>query len=102
MFWDWAAYSETEQKFILHMSGHTSNDHVHAFSAGMHEDARMCLSIALTAARLGANVGNHVEVVELLKCEDCETGKTEVSGARVKDTQTGNNSNNNNSSYIAP
>ena len=56
----------------------------------------MCLSIALTAARLGANVGNHVEVVELLKCEDCETGKTEVSGARVKDTQTGNNNDNNN------
>ena len=49
----------------------------------------MCLSIALTAARLGADVANHVEVVELLKQTSPETGKTVVCGARVKDTQTG-------------
>ena len=99
MFWDWAVLLNSgvgEQILTTHMSGHTSSDYVHAFFVGMHEDARMCLSIALTAARLGANVGNHVEVVELLKCVDSETGKTEVSGARVKDTQTGNNNNNHN------
>ncbi|KAK2181288.1 hypothetical protein NP493_402g02030 [Ridgeia piscesae] len=56
---------------------------------GMHEDARMCLSIALTAARLGASVANHVEVIELLKSTESETGATVVSGARVRDTQTG-------------
>ena len=55
----------------------------------MHEDARMCLSIALTAARLGASVANHVEVIELLKSTESETGATVVSGARVRDTQTG-------------
>ena len=58
-------------------------------SLGMHEDARMCLSIALTAARLGASVANHVEVIELLKRTESDSGKTVVSGARVRDTQTG-------------
>ena len=29
---------------------------------GMHNDARMCLSIALTAARMGASIANHVQV----------------------------------------
>lgn len=52
---------------------------------GQHNDARMNLAIALTAARYGAVVTNHVKVTNLLKDEN---GK--VSGARVMDTLTGN------------
>ena len=44
---------------------------------GMHNDARMCLSIAITAARLGANIANHVEVLDLIKKDGV------VAGARV-------------------
>lgn len=33
---------------------------------GQHNDARMNLSIAITAARLGANVANYVEAYELI------------------------------------
>lgn len=50
---------------------------------GMHNDARMCLSIAITAARMGAAVANHVKVVDLIKTE----GK--VSGARARNQLTG-------------
>jgi len=48
----------------------------------------MCLSIALTAARLGASVVNHTEVLELLK-EHNAAGKLVVTGAKVKDSLTG-------------
>merc|ERR1712038_1936418 len=34
---------------------------------GSHNDARMCLSIAITAARLGATIANHVRVTGLIK-----------------------------------
>lgn len=51
---------------------------------GQHNDARMNVALALTAARYGATVANHVSVVSL--CKDPETGK--VNGARVKDMQT--------------
>jgi glycerol-3-phosphate dehydrogenase len=44
----------------------------------------MNLAIALTAASKGATVGNHIEVIELLKNE---SGR--VTGARVKDLQSG-------------
>ena len=50
---------------------------------GMHNDARMCLSIAITAARLGANIANHVEVLDLIKKDGV------VAGARVKNRLTG-------------
>ena len=33
---------------------------------GQHNDARMNIAIALTAARLGATVANHVRVVRLI------------------------------------
>lgn len=52
---------------------------------GAHNDARMCLSIALTAARRGAFVANHVAVTSLIK--DSQDNK--VCGARVKDQLTG-------------
>ena len=33
----------------------------------MHNDARMCISIAITAARLGSAIANHVKVLDLIK-----------------------------------
>lgn len=45
----------------------------------------MCLAIAMTAARYGATIANHVRVEKLLKDEN---GK--VCGARVKEEITGN------------
>lgn len=45
---------------------------------GMHNDARMNISIAISAARHGANIANHVRVTELLKVD----GK--VCGAKVR------------------
>ncbi|XP_055330111.1 glycerol-3-phosphate dehydrogenase, mitochondrial-like [Paramacrobiotus metropolitanus] len=55
---------------------------------GQHNDARMCIAIILTAARLGANVANHVRCVKLVK-DQLENGKEVVSGALLKDTITG-------------
>ena len=52
--------------------------------SGQHNDARMNVSIALTAISHGAVVSNHVEVTRLLKDKD---GK--VNGAAVRDTLTG-------------
>lgn len=53
---------------------------------GQHNDARMNISIAMTAVRMGAVVANHCAVVELIhdpeskrivgaKCQDRVTGK---------------------------
>ncbi len=50
---------------------------------GQFDDARMNVSLALTAAEEGAAVGNHLEVTALLK-----SGK-QLSGASVRDTLTG-------------
>lgn len=55
---------------------------------GQHDDARMCIAIALTAARLGSCVTNHMEVIKLLKNKDSK-GKEIVCGAVVKDKLTG-------------
>ncbi|KAM7247252.1 hypothetical protein CapIbe_001205 [Capra ibex] len=57
--------------------------------AGQHNDARMNLAIALTAARYGAATANYMEVMSLLKKTDPQTGKERVSGARCKDVLTG-------------
>jgi glycerol-3-phosphate dehydrogenase len=54
---------------------------------GQQDDARMNLAIALTAARHGAAIANHVEVTELLKKKDA-SGKDVLCGAKVKDTIT--------------
>lgn len=63
---------------------------------GQHDDARMNVALALTAAKEGANVANHVEVVSLLKEEQAistEEGGTETKqvlcGARMRDLITG-------------
>ncbi|KAJ8282389.1 hypothetical protein COCON_G00049080 [Conger conger] len=56
---------------------------------GQHNDARMNLSIALTAARYGAAIANYTEVVRLLKKTDPQTGKERVCGAHCRDVITG-------------
>ncbi|CAH2305558.1 glycerol-3-phosphate dehydrogenase, mitochondrial [Pelobates cultripes] len=56
---------------------------------GQHNDARMNLAIALTAARYGAATANYTEVVRLLKKTDLESGKERVCGARCRDILTG-------------
>ncbi|XP_067843540.1 glycerol-3-phosphate dehydrogenase, mitochondrial isoform X2 [Heptranchias perlo] len=56
---------------------------------GQHNDARMNLTIALTAARYGAAIANYVEAVSLLKNTDPDTGKEYVCGARCRNIQTG-------------
>lgn len=53
---------------------------------GAHNDARMCLSIALTAARRGALVANHVAVTGLVK--DAQNDD-KICGARVRDQLNG-------------
>ena len=55
---------------------------------GQHNDARMNISLAITAARLGANVANHVAVTELIHQED-EKGQKKVIGAKCLDRYTG-------------
>lgn len=56
---------------------------------GQHNDARMNLAIALTAARYGAAIANYTEVVCLLKKTDPQSGKERVCGARCRDVLTG-------------
>jgi glycerol-3-phosphate dehydrogenase len=41
---------------------------------GQHNDARMNVALAFTAARMGANVANHCAVMELIHEE--QTGST--------------------------
>jgi len=48
----------------------------------------MCLALALTSARLGANVLNHTEIVELTKGLD-SNGKPILTGAKARDRLTG-------------
>ena len=59
---------------------------------GQHNDARMNIALGLTAAREGAHVGNHVEVMSLIKEKSTgESGETEetIRGAHVRDMVTG-------------
>ncbi|PVU96552.1 hypothetical protein BB561_001111 [Smittium simulii] len=55
---------------------------------GQQNDSRVNLALALTAAAKGALVANHVEVISLIK-EQNELGASVVKGARVRDTETG-------------
>ena len=48
----------------------------------------MNIAIALTAARMGAAVANHTDVVSLIKHKD-KDGKEVVKGANLKDMITG-------------
>ncbi|KAJ3350487.1 mitochondrial glycerol-3-phosphate dehydrogenase [Entophlyctis luteolus] len=62
---------------------------------GAHNDSRMNVAIALTAAAHGAAIANHVEVVELIKKPrttffgNAGFGEKEICGAVVRDTFTG-------------
>ncbi|NXC17472.1 GPDM protein, partial [Corythaeola cristata] len=56
---------------------------------GQHNDARMNLAIALTAARYGAATANYAEVLRLLKMTDASSGKERVCGVRCRDVLTG-------------
>ncbi|XP_069020327.1 glycerol-3-phosphate dehydrogenase, mitochondrial [Embiotoca jacksoni] len=56
---------------------------------GQHNDARMNLAIAITAARYGGTVANYTEVVHLLKTKDPQTGTEKVCGARCRDVVSG-------------
>ncbi|CAH8470944.1 unnamed protein product [Heterobilharzia americana] len=69
---------------------------------GQQEDARMCLSLAITAARYNAAIANYVEAVELIKqspqtksislkstLDNAPEPMPIVTGARVKDRLTG-------------
>ncbi|TRZ14683.1 hypothetical protein HGM15179_012437 [Zosterops borbonicus] len=56
---------------------------------GQHNDARMNLAIALTAARYGAATANYTEVRHLLKSPDTGTGRQRVCGVRCRDVITG-------------
>ena len=51
---------------------------------GQHNDARMNVALAMTAACHGATVANHCEVINLTKDEE---GK--VNGAKMRDNLTG-------------
>ncbi|XP_054915129.1 glycerol-3-phosphate dehydrogenase, mitochondrial isoform X2 [Poeciliopsis prolifica] len=55
---------------------------------GQHNDARMNLAIALSAARHGAAIANYTEVVHLLKTKDQQTGKEKLCGAHCRDVLT--------------
>ena len=55
---------------------------------GQHNDARMNIAIALTAARMGATLANHTEVLDLIKMQN-EDGEEEVRGARLRDLVSG-------------
>lgn len=48
----------------------------------------MNLAIALTAARMGATIANHVAVTDLIKKVNGD-GKEVLTGAKVKDMLTG-------------
>lgn len=56
---------------------------------GQHNDSRMNLSIALTSARLGANVANYVAAQELIHETNAETGQKRIIGAKCVDRYTG-------------
>lgn len=58
---------------------------------GQHNDSRMNLALAVTAAKHGATVANHVEVVRLHKqgTVDGEGSTGQICGARLRDVLTG-------------
>jgi glycerol-3-phosphate dehydrogenase len=61
---------------------------LHFMLLGQMDDARMCLSVALTATRHGATVANHIRVTKLLKEKDA-SGKPVLCGASLRDEITG-------------
>ncbi|MEQ2169556.1 hypothetical protein GOODEAATRI_026354 [Goodea atripinnis] len=58
-------------------------------AAGQHNNARVNLAIALTAARYGAAIANYTEVVYLVERADLRIGKERVCAAHCRDMITG-------------
>ncbi|KZO96524.1 DAO-domain-containing protein [Calocera viscosa TUFC12733] len=56
---------------------------------GQHNDARMNMSLIMTAVHYGALAANHTEVVRLNKTPNPNGGEPQVTGARVRDNMTG-------------
>ncbi|KAJ1917666.1 mitochondrial glycerol-3-phosphate dehydrogenase [Mycoemilia scoparia] len=56
---------------------------------GQHNDSRMNVTLAVTAAAHGAVVANHTEVLSLIKEMNPESGQDVVKGAVVRDNETG-------------
>jgi glycerol-3-phosphate dehydrogenase len=66
---------------VIGSSMHLAGFMAYQAADGSHNDSRMNVSIALTAALYGATVVNHMEVKELIK--DPSTGK--INGVKVHD-----------------
>jgi glycerol-3-phosphate dehydrogenase len=79
----WITYHEARKQFpMLKQQGLKGGV---VYFDGQHNDSRMCLGIALTAAAKGAVLANHVEVTKLSVDPDTER----VNGATVKDNLSG-------------
>lgn len=77
------SYQQAREKFPM-LKSHGLKGGVVYFD-GQHNDSRMCLSIALTAAAKGAVIANHVEVTKV----NMDEGNHRVIGATVKDNLSG-------------
>lgn len=56
---------------------------------GQHNDSRMNIALAMTAAQKGAAISNHVEVTSLIHIKGDGLENDRVAGARVRDQLTG-------------
>jgi len=59
---------------------------------GIHNDSRMCLNIAMTAAAYGANIANYVQVVDFIKEDNphcAHDAQQNIIGVRLRDNLTG-------------
>lgn len=72
-------------KKCIHFPCLDCSSHFTSFSPGQHNDARMNVSLIMTAVQHGATVVNHTEVVGLHK----KAANGKLCGARVKDRFTG-------------
>ena len=77
----WISYHEAREKFPMLQKEGLKGGVV--YFDGQHNDSRMCLGIAMTAAAKGAVLANHCEVTSLT------TDGERVTGAEVKDNLSG-------------
>lgn len=79
----WITYLEAREKFpMLKQQGLKGGV---VYFDGQHNDSRMCLGIALTAAAKGAVLANHVEVTSM----NVDSNVDRVVGVTVKDNLSG-------------
>lgn len=79
----WISYHEAREKFPMLKAKGLKGGVV--YFDGQHNDSRMCLGIALTAAAKGAVLANHVEVTSI----NIDDAADRVTGATVKDNMSG-------------